>query len=287
MQGQQTGSPDEDLLGEPQGGRVVAVPLQPYVTEAGLRSLLTLHPGQSDSNFSDLSPAQIRVYITLSQRATISSTIDIDADTLSIVPELISIPAGVFLMGTSPEDVIRMRQQFNWAENFDFEYEQPQGQVENIAYKCGRYPVTNLEYKAFTDATGHITPPGWKDGRFPEELSDHPVTHVSWHDALDYCSWLAEKTGLRFRLPSEAEWEKAARGTDGRWWPWGNRTSKHHANTMATTALGHTSPVGDFSPTGDSPYGCADCAGNVWEWCSTLWGLESSRSELSLSLQFQ
>jgi formylglycine-generating enzyme required for sulfatase activity len=91
--------------------------------------------------------------------------------------------------------------------------------------------------------------------------------YISWEDATVFCKWLSEKTNKIYRLPTEAEWEKTARGEDGRIWSWGNEFSKSNANT-SEAGIGDTSPVGQFSPQGDSPYGCADMIGNVWEWCT-------------------
>jgi formylglycine-generating enzyme required for sulfatase activity len=95
------------------------------------------------------------------------------------------------------------------------------------------------------------------------------VVNVSWFDALAYCRWLRETTHQVYRLPSEAEWEKAARGTDGRPYPWGSEFDKTRCNTFEA-GMGHTTPV-DAYPAGASPYGVLDLIGNVWEWCSSLY----------------
>jgi formylglycine-generating enzyme required for sulfatase activity len=97
------------------------------------------------------------------------------------------------------------------------------------------------------------------------------VRYVSWRDALAYCRWLSERTGLPVTLPSEAEWEKAARGTDGRIYPWGDEDPTAELCNFSGN-VGDTTPVGNYSPEGDSPYECADMAGNVWEWTRSLWG---------------
>jgi serine/threonine-protein kinase len=99
---------------------------------------------------------------------------------------------------------------------------------------------------------------------------DHPVTDVSWEDANAYCNWLSKKKGLNFKLPTEAQWEKAARGTDGRKYPWGKNEPDE---TLANFGwkFDKTSPVGSY-PNGASPYGLLDMAGNVWEWCSDWYG---------------
>jgi formylglycine-generating enzyme required for sulfatase activity len=93
---------------------------------------------------------------------------------------------------------------------------------------------------------------------------------VAWDDAVAFCRWLTRATSRTFRLPTEAEWEKAARGTDGRVYPWGNGWDPARLNcqTSPAAAPGATSPVGRYSPLGDSPYGAADMSGNVWEWCA-------------------
>ena len=95
---------------------------------------------------------------------------------------------------------------------------------------------------------------------------------MTWHDALAYVGWLGERTGAAYRLPTEAEWEKAARGDDGRLWPWGNDWDAGAGRANCKPAgPGTTTPVGQYSPRGDSPYGAADMAGNVWEWCVSQW----------------
>ena len=103
--------------------------------------------------------------------------------------------------------------------------------------------------------------------RFPAEKDKHPVINVSWNDAIAYCTWLSKVSEKPYRLPTEAEWEKAARGEDGLIYPWGNVFDSRNANTW-WTSIGDTSEVGQFSLHGDSPYGCADMIGNVWEWCN-------------------
>jgi len=96
------------------------------------------------------------------------------------------------------------------------------------------------------------------------------VVYVFWHDAVVYCRWLSEVTGRPYRLPSEAEWEKGARGTDGRIYPWGNQWDAERCNNKEG-GKGDTTPVGAY-PQGASPYGPLDMAGNVWEWTRSLWG---------------
>jgi formylglycine-generating enzyme required for sulfatase activity len=164
--------------------------------------------------------------------------------------ELVRVPAGPFLYGSSDADKM--------AEVG----EKPQRTIDLPEYWIGRYPVTNGQYKRFVDATGRKPPKHWTGNKPPANKLDHPVVNINWVDAQAFCDW----AGLA--LPSEEEWEKAARGTDGRVWPWGNEPPTHkHCNFGANA--GGTTPVGRYSPLGDSPYGCADMAGNVAEWTTT------------------
>lgn len=152
--------------------------------------------------------------------------------------EVITIPAGPFLMG------------------------EPAEQVELPEFRIAAYPVTNADYLHFVEATRHRRPDFWRpDGSYPSELARHPVVFVSWDDAAAYAGWAGG------RLPSEAEWEKAARGVDGRLYPWGNEFIAANCNTSESGADG-TRPV-DAHPGGASPYGVMDLAGNVWEWTAT------------------
>lgn len=136
----------------------------------------------------------------------------------------------------------------------------PEKQKISLAdFYIDRFPVTNLEYKQYVDATGRTEPGHWRKGVWKEGKGNHPVVNVNWEAAAAYAEWAGK------RLPTELEWEKAARGTDGRLWPWGNNFKVDHCNTSETGLL-ETTPVGTYSPQGDSPYGAVDMAGNVWEW---------------------
>jgi formylglycine-generating enzyme required for sulfatase activity len=163
---------------------------------------------------------------------------------------MVRIPAGDFIMGT----------------NERFSDEGPQ-HVEHLAdYFIDRYPVTNLQYQKFIEETYRRAPAHFQGRLHPPGKADHPVVQVSWFDARDYCEWAGK------RLPSEIEWEKAARGTDGRPFPWGEHFDVSRANTpVRWSALGRkgdTSPVGAF-PQGASPFGLQDVTGNVWEWTAS------------------
>lgn len=163
---------------------------------------------------------------------------------------MIRIPAGAFIMGTDER----------------FSDEGPRHVVHLEDYEIDRYPVTNLQYQAFIEATYRRAPAHFEGRRHPPGKADHPVVQVSWFDARDYCAWAGR------RLPTETEWEKAARGTDGRPFPWGEHFDVARANTPVRWSVlerqGDTSPVGAF-PQGASPYGLDDVTGNVWEWTAS------------------
>jgi serine/threonine-protein kinase len=174
-------------------------------------------------------------------------------------PEMLLIPAGEFLMGSD------LRKDMNADDN-----EQPQHELYLPGYYIARTPVTNAQYLAFVQDAGWRPPDHWKKRKPPKGKETHPVDHVSWSDAIAYCKWLSEATGKPFRLPTEAEWEKAARGTDGGIYPWGNQWDAERCNNDES-GIDDMTPVGKYSPEGDSPYGCADMAGNVREWTSSLY----------------
>jgi len=184
----------------------------------------------------------------------------------------VEIPAGPFLMGSD--------QAYDPDASSD---ERPQHEVDLPAYLNGRYPVTVAQFRAFVDNSGHQR----GDEASLRGFSNHPVVYVSWHRARQYCEWLTEKlqtweglpASLAMRLqqdrwgvtlPSEAEWEKAARGSDGWSYPWGNEPNPNWAND-ANTGINTTSAVGCF-PRGASPHTIEDMSGNVLEWTRSLWG---------------
>ena len=170
--------------------------------------------------------------------------------------ELVYVPAGSFMMGSEDGD----------------EDEKPVHELHLDAYWIDRTEVTNAMFERFVDATGHDAGSDWRNEASGK--ADHPVVSVNWHDAKAYCEWAGR------RLPTEAEWEKAARGTDGRVYPWGDAAPAGHllnfadkrsgldwADTAVDDGYERTAPVGSY-PAGASPYGAADMAGNVWEWCA-------------------
>jgi formylglycine-generating enzyme required for sulfatase activity len=121
-------------------------------------------------------------------------------------------------------------------------------------------PVTNKEYLEFIKDTGYPAPANWKNNQYPKNKGNPPVVYVSLDDAKSYASWAGK------RLPTEEEWEKAARGTDGRIYPWGNNFNIKFCNILRIK--GGTTPVKKY-PLGKSYYGVYDMAGNVWEWTNT------------------
>lgn len=156
---------------------------------------------------------------------------------------VIEIPAGTFIVGTNREGTDPQNR--------------PERKVALAAYRIDKYPVTIAQYARFVAATGHAPPLDWEKGEIPKNRLFHPVTMVSWFDAAAYAEW-AKK-----RLPTELEWEKAARGTDGRRWPWGDTIDPARLNTYYS--VGSTTPVTDY-PNGASVFGAMDMAGNVTEW---------------------
>ncbi len=188
-----------------------------------------------------------------------------------MLPELIEIPAGEFTMG---DDALSDAS--------------PRHRIALAAFRLAQYPATNAEYAEFISAGGYgaekfWTALGWRwlaarkenalafwrDAQF--NRARQPVVGVSWYEATAYCAWLSEMHARHFILPSEAEWEKAARGADdARRFPWGDSFESDRANT-AESGVGCTTGVDEF-PTGASPYGILDLAGNIFEWTRSQWG---------------
>lgn len=186
--------------------------------------------------------------------------------------DLVLIKRGSFQMGTSTQQVQVLLKTEEWAEEWLdqglFKVEQPQHIVELETYAISRAPVTNVEYQEFILDTNHRVPRHWVGFSYPEETGNHPVAEVSLEDAVAYCQWLSEKTGNTFRLPTEAEWERAARGDDGRMYPWGEKFDLWRCNTKES-GKSQTTPIHNYSPSGNSPWGVTDMSGNVMEWTSS------------------
>ena len=182
--------------------------------------------------------------------------------------EWVSIPEGTFLMGSTPEETkaayedAKLRS--SMLEQHTFRAELPRHPVYLSTYEISRYEITNAQYRAFVEATDRPTPRGhngeetWAD----ETLSGdtQPVVGVTWFDAQAFAEWIGGS------LPTEAQWERAARGAEGRTYPWGNTPPKARQHANFARRYNRPIPVGQF-PKGESPNGIADLAGNVWEWC--------------------
>ena len=222
----------------------------------------------------------------------------------------VRVPAGEFTMGSSEEEIEAARalclevadaEECSDTVEFFTGAETPQHQVYLDEYWIGQTEVTNAQYRIFVEAGGYdessywtdsgwqwrqdngaTEPSCWDDDDF--NWPDHPVVCVSWYEAVAYTRWLAAATGAEFRLPSEAEWEKAARGTDGRIFPWGDEWDGGRLNSCDVNCpndnwkdeavddgYAYTAPVGSY-PDGASSHGALDMAGNVWEWTSTAYG---------------
>ena len=192
------------------------------------------------------------------------------------VPQIdwVALDPGPFVMGT-PEAEAR------WGD------ESPRFSCRLITepYAISRYPITVAQYRVFVNDNGYASKEYWTDAGWawraqaeitgPRQFSDlfqvtnHPQVGVSWYEAVAFCRWLSNMLQADVRLPTEAEWERAARHTDGRTYPWGEEFDQRRCN-MVDTGIGVTSAVGLF-PNGDAECGAADMAGNVWEWCSSRW----------------
>jgi sulfatase modifying factor 1 len=182
--------------------------------------------------------------------------------------EMVLVPAGKAIFGSRDDD----------PEAGDSE--KPQFEAELPDYYLGLYCVTNAQYLRFLRATGHRPPietdwgqtdwpePAWRDDSFPWDKADHPVEYVSCDDAQAYCQW----TGLR--LPTELEWEKGARGTDGRMYPWGDEWGPDNCHHRGSRGAEQTCSVWEY-PSGVSVWGCYNMSGNVWEWCSDRYEREA------------
>ncbi|HSE78586.1 MAG TPA: SUMF1/EgtB/PvdO family nonheme iron enzyme [Alphaproteobacteria bacterium] len=216
------------------------------------------------------------------------------------LPVLVAIPAGPFVVGS---DVVER----DYAYRLDdaaygepitrtqgwYDNEKPRMSAVTNAYWIARTPITNRQYAAFIAASGRAAPDvdeatwrsyrlihpyertrrhAWRDGQPPQGREDHPVVLVSHADARAYAEWLTSETRDVWRLPEEEEWEKAARGSDGRYFPWGNRFDPRRLNSHDAGPF-DTMPVGRFAA-GASPYSVLDAAGQVFEWTATADGAE-------------
>jgi len=298
--------------GERTAPETLPAPIPARLITDSLRRVLLLFPMDDDACFAKADYDELNSYFTLTRGAIVqSATVAAPATTAVAsalpatmlafpIPTFVPVPAGEFLMGTSHADIeqlLKMKEMQEWAKDWKekgwFKSEQPQHRVTLDEFQIGKYPVTNAQYQAFIQATDRQPPSYWSDGTFAEEIAAYPVVYVSWKDAAAYCEWLTQQLRIAnqlrenesIRLPTEAEWEKAASWDDEKkakgFWPWGNIWDAAKCNT-AESGIGTTTPVGKYSPAGDSFYGAADMAGNVLEWCAD-WYDENYYKNLALS----
>ncbi|MFI0780980.1 formylglycine-generating enzyme family protein [Streptomyces sp. NPDC021212] len=190
----------------------------------------------------------------------------------SYSPPMAEVPAARVVLGLAPGAVDSVLEQWRHAgvEREWIAKECPQYEADLAAFRIALHPVTNAEYRLFLEETGaHWLPSSWRFGVYPELLANHPVWTVPAEAADAYAEWLAGATGRAFRLPSEAEWEYAASGGEGRAYPWGASFRPQCTNTVEGGPL-QTVPIG-VHPGGCSPFGVHDMAGNVEEYVSDLY----------------
>lgn len=195
------------------------------------------------------------------------------------------VPEGTVQMGASADEIAGLGS-MPWAQGWEFEREMPGGDAQCGAFWMSRYPTTVTQFRTFLNAPGgYVNSEWWTAGGYPHGSDRHahplldesikanlPAIYVGWFDAVAYCAWLTSRLGLLVRLPTEAEWERAARGPEGRVFPWGDDFEEGRCNWSGST-LAHVAPVG-ILPSGRARWdedGIHDLAGNVWEWCSTAW----------------
>jgi len=206
-------------------------------------------------------------------------------------PGQVYVPGGRFTFGsTRAERELAYTLDKQVTRPYGWYEQETRGQIEAGPFCIDQTPVTQREYERFVQVTQHRAPDisnddylsqgflvhpytsvqryRWQQGSPPKSLAEHPVVLISVADAAAYCGWRGRTEGRRYRLPTELEWEKAARGTNGQFFPWGNEWDSTALNSE--DRLGTTSPVGQF-PRGESPYGVLDMAGNTFEWTATPW----------------
>lgn len=187
--------------------------------------------------------------------------LDLEKDVLM---EFVHIPSGIFWMGSDQT-----------LDPQAYDDEKPRHQVYLDEYLIGKTPVTNRQYQTFIQETNHSAPVHWKNRKAPSGFDLHPVVNINWEDADTFCKWASQISGQHIHLPSEAQWEKAARGVDERLYPWGyqkpNARLRYFSNFNFFNLFyfsGKIVPVSSYSPQADSPCGCTDMAGIVLQWCS-------------------
>ena len=191
------------------------------------------------------------------RRLTVFSALLLFAGCSSQAPEdMVRVPKGEFIIGSNEVDKEAKALQYGDKRPW-FANERPERKVSLKEFHIDKFEVTNRRYREFVQAAGRSAPPYWQGGSYQPGMDEHPVVMVTWADADEYCKWKGK------RLPTETEWEKAARGTDGRRFPWGGDFDTKKVNTLGE--YNGTLPVGTLKD-GASPYGAFDMAGNAQEW---------------------
>jgi formylglycine-generating enzyme required for sulfatase activity len=241
----------------------------------GSKALRDFQPSKRDDKVVTLARKKLYELIdsnaSLEERFEAGEIVGALGDLRIKADNMVLVKGGKFMRGSSEDDADA------------YPEEKPQREIYIDDFNIDKYPVTNEEFKEFVDDCGYDRKEFWtREGwRWREENkifkprywhdrkwngSNFPVVGIIWYEAEAYATWLSKRTGHPYRLPTEAEWEKAARGTKGFKYPWGDEFDKNLCNS-SESGLYHTRPVGIY-PKGKSPYGCFDMAGNVWEWCS-------------------
>lgn len=182
--------------------------------------------------------------------------------TMHALPPFITIPTTDFLMGTPESDLSRLAKAYGGTRE-SYREESPQHHVHIEAFAISQTPITVAAFQHYVDAGGQA-PAQFAQQRTQPNV---PVVNITWDMARAYCQWLSTQTNVHYRLPTEAEWECAARGTDGRQFPWGDTFDLSHAITRES---GLALPAVGSYPSGSSPWGLLDMAGTVWEWTLSL-----------------
>jgi formylglycine-generating enzyme required for sulfatase activity len=182
-----------------------------------------------------------------------------DENAEKLAKEMVLVPAGTFLMGTNEDIDGDNFYEFGFNKPF-FADAAPSHEIHLDAYYIDKYEVSNEQYFEFIRAANHKAPVHWEERTFAQGSEKFPIIRVSWYDASEYCKWAGK------RLPTEAEWEKAAKGEDNRRYPWGNEFDYSKANLSQNPEFRGDIRKVDSYETGKSPYGAYNMVGNVWEW---------------------
>jgi formylglycine-generating enzyme required for sulfatase activity len=235
----------------------MTLPVRKIAPKAAVPVPIAAPPAVKKAEIVAPAPAPRDVSINVSPLARAQERQDFPNYTNSVGQEMLLVSSGMFMMGSTARDAAP--------------HEQPVAQVSLNCFYMSRFPVTNAQYEKFD--------PTHANKRAPWANDNHPVVYINSKDAEKFCHWLSTKEGRKYRLPTEAEWEYAARGSDGRTFPWGEALDSgqlaNFADKLTNFAwkdpviddgFAETSPVGSY-PRGASPFGIEDMAGNVFEWC--------------------